>query len=242
MKLGIIGACGRMGRLIVDRVKKEKDMELVFAIDTVVCGKHIENNVSREKLNRVDVVVDFSSPEATLNYIKIINAAWVIGTTGFNEEDLAELKKASKNMPILLSFNMSQGINILKRLVRSAAKLLNDYDIDIVEFHHNKKNDAPSGTAKMLYSEIDKYGSYQRIYGRKGKGLRKDKEIGIYAIRAGSIPGEHYIYFNGPGERIVLSHTAYSREPFVEGTIKAIRFINSKEKGFYTMDDVFKQM
>lgn len=197
--------------------------------------------------NRADVMIDFTTPKATLEHLKTIQS-WreisaVIGTTGFSKQEMSQIKKISKKIPILLSPNMSAGINLMLALVRQVAMKLADYDIEIIEAHHNQKKDAPSGTALALAKEIAEkkrgLSPFSFVYGRKGDvGARKKREIGIHAVRAGDIVGEHRVLFASQGERLELVHQASSRDAFAGGALRAAKWIVKKKPGLYSMKDV----
>ena len=193
------------------------------------------------------VIVEFTAPEATLEHVKIAaqkNVPIVIGTTGFNQKQLDEIKKLSRRTGILISPNMSLGVNLLLSLLGGVAKTLGeDYDVEIVEAHHRFKKDAPSGTAlalgravaQALNRDLDKAG----VCGRKGiVGERTKQEIGLLSVRAGDIVGEHTVIFGGLGERIEFIHRAHSRETFARGALRAAQWLVKQKKGLYSMQDV----
>lgn len=265
--VALAGACGRMGKGIIREVTKQPDMELVFACDIDNIGSdagllagvgplgvRIESPDGLSdglKDSGARIFVDFSNHDAALKNSQIAADAGcglVIGTTGLKTEDLDithELVK-EKGVSAVISPNMATGVNVYFKLVRDAAKALGgEYDVEIIEAHHRHKKDAPSGTAlkaaeyiaKALGREIELEG----IYGRKGVvGERSREEIGMHAIRGGDIVGDHTVMFAGDGERIEITHRAHSREAFVSGVIKAIRFLMEKnpEGRVYSMWDV----
>ena len=166
----------------------------------------------------------------------------VIGTTGHDEEDLLQIEEASKVIPIIRSGNYSLGVYVLKHLAREAAKLLGeDVDVEIIEKHHNRKKDAPSGTALLLAEAVDE-GSFQheRVYGREGLSERKKGEMGIHAVRGGSIVGEHTVLFALESESLELTHRGESRKLFARGAVKAAEYIRKQKSGLYTMDHMMK--
>jgi 4-hydroxy-tetrahydrodipicolinate reductase len=198
-------------------------------------------------IDDTDVVVDFTTVSATLTHVRIAGKhkkAIVVGTTGFNDEQLALIGKYAKEAPILLSPNMSPGVNTLFYLVGKAAELLGeDFDVEILEVHHNKKKDAPSGTAlqfgKIIAEARGKKFNDLAVYKREGTvGERKKGEIGIMALRAADIIGDHTILFGGTGERIEFTHRSSSRKNYAAGALMATRFLFGKKNGFYTMADV----
>lgn len=185
-----------------------------------------------EVLSKTDVVIDFSLPESTVkNAIQVASQrrALVIGTTGLKPAALAQLKKISKRIPIVFSPNMSVGVNALFGLVREASRLLSNYDIEIVEAHHNKKKDAPSGTAIRLAENV-----------AAGAG-RPLKKISIHSIRAGDIVGDHTVLISTAGERLELTHRAHSRDAFAAGALEAAAWVVKKKPGFYSMQDVLRR-
>lgn len=263
MKAGIIGF-GRMGKQIAKRLITE-GMEITCVIDmpshpnlgedvgTVIGTKPIGVKVgSVEDLKEIileskpDVIIDFSSAGACVENTKIIaenKINLVVGTTGFTEEQLDEVKASISQHSVgaVLSPNMSIGVNVFWKLVGDAAKLLKDYDIEIVEAHHIFKKDAPSGTAlktaEVIAHSLHKELEDVAVFGRHGIKERKAGEIGIHAVRAGDIVGDHTVLFGTGGERIEVTHRAHSRGAFVNGVIKAMTFIDGRI-GIYDMGDV----
>jgi len=193
-----------------------------------------------------DVVVDFTECSASIHTLHIAEKykkAVVIGTTGFNQEQITKIKKIAKNIPVLLSSNMSIGVTILLYLVKRATELLGDnFDAEIVEIHHNQKKDAPSGTAlqfgQVIAEARGKTLDSTAVYERHGLiGKRKKGEIGIMALRVSDIVGEHTIIFGGPGERIEFSHKNSSRRTYASGALRAAHFIAQKKNGFFSISD-----
>ena len=193
------------------------------------------------------VVIDFTTPDATLEHLRIAarkGAPIVIGTTGFNPKQLAEIKRLSHRTRVLMSPNMSVGVNLLLSLLGRAAQTLGeDYDVEIIEAHHRFKKDAPSGTAlalgravaQALKRDLNRVG----VCGRKGViGERGKKEIGLMSVRAGDIIGEHTVIFGGLGERVEFIHRAHSRDTFARGAIRAAQWLVKQKKGLYSMQDV----
>lgn len=247
MKLVVCGCSGCMGRMVVKAAEKNEDIEVVGGIDLEKCTEFGFPVVdSAENLTvKPDVIIDFSNPRALtslLSYAKNNKIPLVLCTTGLDETQVEQIKENSRIIPIFFSGNMSLGINILLKLVKEAAAVLkNDFDIEIIEKHHNRKIDAPSGTAFMLADEISAtlknqvWYSYDRHSRRKP---RDKNEIGIHSIRGGNIVGDHEVIFAGKNEVITLSHHAQSREIFADGAIKAARFLCDKGAGLYCMDDI----
>ncbi len=198
------------------------------------------------KKTKPDVVVDFTQAKACMGNLSAVaraKADIVIGTTGFTDEQKREIEATVKkgNIGAVLSPNMSVGVNAYWKLVSEAAKILSGYDVEIIEAHHRFKKDAPSGTAlktaEVVCEAQGKSLKEAGVYGRRGEAPRKEGEIGIHAIRAGDIVGEHTILFSTLGERVEVTHRAHSREAFVSGVVKAVDFVAGK-KGFYSMKDV----
>lgn len=241
------GYNGRMGHVISDIVKADADAEIVAGIDLFPGEAAYPTFESYEGMNvEADVIIDFSSPKTLdeeLSYAVEKKLPIVLCSTGFSQEDLKNVVEASKSIPILRSGNMSLGINTAAKLIQEAAKILagNGFDIEIVEAHHNKKKDAPSGTALLLADAINEVcdNRYEYVYDRsERREERPENEIGISSIRGGSIVGEHSIIFAGLDEVIEIKHTAYSRAIFGKGAVSAAKFLKGKSAGMYSMKDV----
>jgi 4-hydroxy-tetrahydrodipicolinate reductase len=193
-----------------------------------------------------DVVIDFTTPDATMEHLAVAlkaSKAMVIGTTGLSAAQTETINAASKKIPIVFSPNFSQGINLLLTIVGKAASVLNGYDVEIVEMHHNKKKDAPSGTALRLAEVIaqacGKNIKDVGVYGREGQiGARAKGEIGIMSLRGGDVVGDHTIYFCGSGERIEITHRADSRDTLACGALTAAKWLHGQKPGLYDMQDV----
>lgn len=245
----ITGACGKMGKVIASVVSARDDCEIVAGVD-----KFNDNTAGfpvYEKLDEVnekaDVVIDFSNPsllDDLLSYCKRNKTAVVIATTGYDDCEKKKIQDASGEIPVFFTYNMSIGINLLANLAKKAVSVLgDDFDIEIVEQHHNQKIDAPSGTALMLADaiseEFDRPMKYE--YDRHSKREKRTKnEIGIHSIRGGTIVGEHEIIFAGRDENITLSHSARSKEIFAVGAVNAALYMNGKEPGMYDMGELVK--
>ncbi|MCK5594561.1 4-hydroxy-tetrahydrodipicolinate reductase [bacterium] len=247
------GACGRMGKRIINLLSDQRNLRLCGAVEIPShpdIGKDVGVKITssiKDIIESADVVVDFSSVEGALASVVACakyKKALIIGVTGLTAEALSEIESISCKVPCLVSSNMSVGVNLLCKLVEQASSILGDeYDVEIIEAHHRFKKDAPSGTAKTLAEVISKVKDKKledtAVYGRKGLvGGRKRDEIGIHAVRAGDIVGEHTVIFGGGGERIELKHIASTRDTFAQGVIKAIRFISAQKAGLYNMRDV----
>ncbi len=235
IKLGIAGVCGKMGRRIFELAAHDKDFEVALALEkkgTPVIGKElgkIKVSSSPDGLFLVDVLVDFTTPEATetnLDYVARYKKALVLGTTGLNDAQLKKVEDASRVVPVVFSPNMSVGVNVLFAILPEIAKKLGaDYSIEIVEAHHKAKKDAPSGTAKKLAQILAD---------------TTRREIPTHAIRLGDIIGDHTIIFCGNSERIEIKHQAHTRDLFALGALKAARWVHNKPAGLYSMQDVLK--
>jgi 4-hydroxy-tetrahydrodipicolinate reductase len=243
MRVIVYGADGTMGQWVVKTVTKSVTDEVVAGVtprkELLVPGE-IRNLKNFE--GEADLVIDFSHPSNlsdVLAYGKRTGTPLLICTTGFTNDEIEQIKQAGETGPVLWSTNTSYGVNLLRFLLEEVAEKLLDYDVEIVEKHHNKKKDAPSGTAKTLAGAVSKgRGAYK--YGRTPEdGARSLGEIGIHAIRGGTIVGEHDVIFAGAGEVLTFSHQALSKEVFSSGALKTGRWLVGQATGFYEMKDVF---
>ena len=247
-KVLLSGCAGRMGRVITDLAAEDDGIEIVGGVDLIV-PEHSAYPVWKsigECTQEADVIIDFSSPKVfdeILDYAVKTGTALVICTTGLDERQAGRIGDAAKEIPVLRSANMSLGINLLIKLLKQAAPVLSGagFDIEIVEQHHNRKKDAPSGTALALADSINDAcdGKYHYRYDRSQVYEQRAKdEIGISAVRGGTIVGIHDVLFAGTDEVIELKHTAYSRAIFAKGAIAAAKYLTGKPAGFYQMSDV----
>ncbi|AKA71865.1 4-hydroxy-tetrahydrodipicolinate reductase [Clostridium scatologenes] len=247
VKIILSGCNGKMGKVISKLVDSSSELTIVAGIDknTEKINFPVFSDISKCTVD-ADVILDFSRPDALeglLKYSKEKNIGIVLCTTGYTKEQIDEINKASKEIPVFRSANMSIGINVINKVLRNISELLyKDFDIEIIEKHHNQKVDAPSGTAILLGNTIkDSIPEETKfVYGREGISKRTHDEIGIHAVRGGSIVGDHEIIFAGKDEIIELKHTAMSRDIFAIGALKACQFMFGKVKGLYSMDDVLK--
>ena len=259
LRIGISGAAGRMGRRLVALASEAADMTVVAALERDDCdllgrdagevagigaiGVPITTGIDAQP----DVLIDFSAPGSTIERARECaksGIALVVGTTGLTPDEVSALTEAAQGVPCVYAPNMSAGISVLAKLVKLAAQALGpDFDIEVIEAHHRFKKDAPSGTALKLAQaaadgldrDLDDVG----VYGRHGiVGERTGQEIGMHAVRAGDIVGEHTVLFGSLGEHIELKHSAHSRETFVRGAIRAAQFVAGKKPGLYSMEDV----
>ncbi len=262
IKIAVAGAAGKMGSRITALSKEYEGIYLSGAFEKkghADIGKDVgiltgigETGIRlsagiEEIIDKVDLVIDFTSIESTKENLKIASAkgkAMVIGTTGFSKEDLKEIEALTKTIPCVLASNMSLGVNLLLKVLQDIARVLgDDYDIEIVEAHHRLKKDAPSGTAlkmaQVIADAVNRDLDEIAVYARKGIiGQRTKKEIGIQTLRAGDIVGEHTVLFGGLGERIEITHKASSRDTFARGALKAASWLAGKPSGLYDMQDV----
>jgi 4-hydroxy-tetrahydrodipicolinate reductase len=250
VKILMHGCNGKMGRMITEIVKNEEDAVIAAGVDKFT---GIPNDYPVfEKIAQcdvdVDVVIDFSNAGAVdelLDYCVEKSLPVVLCTTGLSDEQLKKVDECSEKIAVLKSANMSMGINLLLKLLKDAAKVLAPagYDIELVEKHHNQKLDAPSGTALALADSINEAmgNEYEYVYDRSQVRKKRDaKEIGISAVRAGTIVGEHEVIFAGTDEVIEFKHTAYSRSVFAKGAVEAGKFLAGQPAGMYDMGDVIQ--
>lgn len=246
----ILSGCnGTMGHVISARAAKREDCEIVAGIDLntevpnsfPVFAKPVEISV------KADVLIDFSNPAllpSLLQYAETTGTPLVLCTTGYHAAQVESVKRVSQSVPIFYSGNMSLGINLLIELAKKAAKVLgNEFDVEVIEKHHNQKIDAPSGTALMIADEISSVRSETThyIYDRHSQRKKRDpSEIGIHSVRGGTIVGEHEVIFAGPQEVITLAHSAQSKEIFATGAINAALFLSKQPAGLYDMSHLLK--
>ncbi len=244
VKVTITGANGKMGKVIASVISERTDCEIISGIDlnTVQNDSFPIYKLPQELPEKPDVIIDFSHPSALddlIEYGLSTGTAIVFATTGYDDEQIAKIKKAAEQIPVFFTFNMSLGINLLCKLAKAAASVLGgQFDIEILEKHHNQKIDAPSGTAIMLANAINETldNKYQYVYDRHSQRKKREKnEIGMHAIRGGTIVGEHDVIFAGRDEVITLSHSAASKEVFAVGAVNAAVFIAEQQAGLYDM-------
>ncbi len=248
--IAITGACGKMGRVIAELIKQRDDCRVCGGIDLQPAdnlGFPVVRNIF-DLPEKPHAVIDFSHPSALediLAYCKMKKVPAVIATTGYTDEQIKEIKAAAGQIPVFFTFNMSLGINLLADLAKRAAQVLGtQFDVEIVEKHHNLKKDAPSGTALMLAESVNEVyrGEKKYIYDRHNvRKAREREEIGISSVRGGTIVGEHEIIFAGHDEVITLSHSAQSKEVFAAGAVNAAVFIKDKGAGLYDMADLLSE-
>lgn len=239
LKILLSGACGRMGRQVA-ALAAENGAVIVAGVDVhpdATCAFPVYPSFSMVQ-EEADAIIDFSRPEglpALLEYALSHHLPAVLAATGYQEKELKLIGAAAKEIAIFRSANMSLGVYVLQSLARQAARLLPDFDIEIVEKHHNQKVDAPSGTALMLYDAV-KNAQSQPVFGRHTRTEKREKpEIGIHAVRGGTVPGEHEVGFYGPCETVLLTHSAQDRSIFARGALKAAAFVATQDAGEYDM-------
>ena len=244
----IRGIGGQMGKTVLELVQGEKDMRCVAGVDIrpVHAGVPVYASFAEVK-ERADVAIDFSAAEGLedeLAWAERNGCGLVLASTGYSEADLARIERCAKQVAVFKTANLSIGVNLLQALVQRAAEVLGEtFDIEIVEKHHHFKKDAPSGTAFMLAESANRAFDEKKryVYGREGMvGARSADEIGIHAVRGGTIVGEHEVLFAGEDEVITLSHSAQSKRVFAAGAVRAARFLCKKPAGKYDMHDVLK--
>lgn len=248
IKVVVCGASGRMGQSVGRMASESVDLKIVGGVDLKSGTFFGEELVASRDIDRLletkkpDVLIDFTVASAAVENVKTAarhNVALVVGTTGFTPEQRKVMADAvAGHSPAVISSNFSVGVNIFWQILRDAAKLLKDYDIEVIEGHHRNKKDAPSGTAKTILQILDEeVGARQKMYGREGLTERKN-EIGVHVIRGGDIVGDHAVMFSRNYETITLSHRAYDRAVFASGALIATRWVIGKKPGIYGMNDV----
>jgi len=261
MKIAIVGASGRMGRMLIESALKDDGVELVAAIDQpgtsaigkdagelvgTPCGVSVTSEVEAA-IAKADCLIDFTRPEGTLEHLAICcrhKVGIVIGTTGFDDDGKQVIADASRRIPVVFAPNMSVGVNVVFKLLDTASRILAEgYDIEIVEAHHKHKIDAPSGTAlrmgEVVAQALGRDLKKCAIFGREGvTGERDPSTIGFATVRGGDIVGDHTVMYCGTGERVEISHKAGNRMPYALGSLRAARFLSGKENGLFDMQDV----
>ncbi|MDI9518800.1 MAG: 4-hydroxy-tetrahydrodipicolinate reductase [Bacillota bacterium] len=226
-KIGIIGD-GKMGMMLASLLEEGSYEFLDYTKDLVN--------------NDYDVLLDVSHPDMLENIIKLENEVSIpicIATTGYNEEQIKKIEELSKKTPVLLSSNYSLGVNLFNKILETASKvLMDDFDIEIIEMHHNQKVDSPSGTARMFFNTINNIKEYKEVNGRSGFSKREPNEIGMHSLRGGTVAGVHEVIFAGEDEVFSIKHQATSRKIFAKGMLKGAKWIVNQENGLYDMSNV----
>jgi len=261
IRFAVAGAGGRMGRTLIEAVQASADGVLTAALDVAgspalgrdagealgsVTGVPIEADFA-SALAGVDCLIDFTRPEGTMAHLEVCRRRgvhMVVGTTGLDTEQKLAIQDASRDIPIVFAPNMAVGVNLVFKLLDTAARILNDgYDVEIIEAHHRHKVDAPSGTAlrmgEVVAAALSRDLAECAVYGRQGHtGERPATQIGFATVRGGDIVGDHTVLFAGTGERVEISHKAASRMPYALGALRAGRFLRGKTRGLFDMQDV----
>jgi len=244
MKILINGSTGAMGKTLIEMIDSSEDLELAGGLSKDINGSELYPAFSNyEQVNvDFDVIIDFSHytvTDALIAYALKMKKPIVLATTGLSAQQELNVVAASESIPIFRAKNFSLGVNLIAHLIKTAQEVLKDYDIEIIEKHHNRKTDAPSGTAFFLADALNENNDYIYKYGREGNQAKREKnEIGIHAVRGGTIVGEHSVIFAGTDEIIEVNHAAHSKRVFANGAIKAAEFISSQKNGLYNMNDI----
>lgn len=251
MNILLSGFCGKMGQVVFNNAKNFNNIKITEGFDREEAIKNFNcetfgvNLISSLKDSKnCDVVVDFShisNLDNILNFCYENKKPLVLATTGLTEKDVEKVKNLSKKVPVFMSGNMSEGVFVLLSLIKKATGMLEGWDIEIVEKHHNSKVDAPSGTAKMMFNQVKEVrNNLVPVYGRGlNSGKRACNEVGMHSVRGGGYTGEHEISFISENEVIKLSHEAFSRGIFADGALKAAIFIHNKKPNLYSMQNLF---
>jgi 4-hydroxy-tetrahydrodipicolinate reductase len=250
MRIAVTGATGQMGTNVI-KVARDRGETISLTVDREEAenrGLKVEDDENFEELlreNSVDVIVDFTVPAGTMEYLEAARETGtpiVIGTTGFSEEQKREIEEAGEEIPVLKASNFSPSINVMRKLVKEASRKLEDYDIEVTETHHNRKRDAPSGTANTFLDDIREVrGDFEEVHGREGEAPREEGEVGVHAKRAGDIKGTHEVLLAGDEEVLKIRHRSESREVFASGALKAAEWIQDREPGFYSFSEVLNE-
>lgn len=231
---------GKMGQMLESLIAEAADLELAGTVDA---DNVADLQVTTPPFGKVGVVIDFSGPglfAPIAEFVKRTGTALVCGTTGF-ADPVAEVSPLGESAPVVYSGNYSRGVQVLKQLVGKAGKSLRDWDVEVVEIHHNQKVDAPSGTARLLVEQLPDSAKRLQQHGRLGMDAkRQEAEIGVHSLRGGTVAGEHTVYFFGPDEVVEVKHQAFSRRIFALGALEAARILAGKPKGFYSFDDLMQ--
>lgn len=236
-----------MGSNVIEEAR-QRGLEVAVAVDreeTVEENSDIQSDKKLEELiekHSVDTIIDFTSPEATLNYLRVASdtdTPIVIGTTGLSDRQKKALDEVSDDVPVLKASNFSPAVNVLMELAQEASGKLEDYDIEITETHHNRKKDAPSGTAKEMLERVKQTRkNTETVHGREGDSKRQEGEIGVHARRAGDIRGSHELLLAGNNEVLKVSHRSESRKVFASGALDAAEWIKDRDPGMYRFEEV----
>ena len=246
IKAILCGASGKMGGFVAAAAQADGEIQVVAGVDKINNGEKFSIFSSFSDINvKADVIIDFSNPallDDLLDYAVLNNIPAVIATTGYSDAQIEKIKSAAEKIPIFFTFNMSLGVNLIASLSKKAAQILGgDFDIEIIEKHHNQKLDAPSGTAIMLANAVNSVFGDKLNYEYDRHSVRRKRpknEIGIHSVRGGTIVGEHDVIFAGHDEVITISHQAQSKEVFAVGSVRAAKFLYNKNAGLYDMNNM----
>ena len=237
MRVIVNGACGRMGRALVEQIQAAPNCEVAALVDPRGDGAQVLQRI--EDAPAADVVVDFSHHSAVcalMDFAEARRLPVVVATTGHDAAELARIHAAAERIPVFHSGNMSVGVALLCRMARDAARLFPEADVEIVEIHHRHKADAPSGSAKMLFSAVQEARPGARMgCGREGLSPRDADEVGVHSLRMGEVVGVHEVHISSPSQSLTLRHEAHSRSLFAEGALCAAEFLMHREPGLYDM-------
>ncbi|MCI8459398.1 MAG: 4-hydroxy-tetrahydrodipicolinate reductase [Clostridia bacterium] len=244
MHIFIVGIGGKMGRAVCECAAATNDV-ISGGLDKAASPSFPTFTAAKDVNVPIDVLIDFSRPETLPDILLLADkyaCPCVLCSTGYTAADQAEIQRLSKRVPVFQSENMSLGVNALSLLVEKAAAVLRGFDIEIVEKHHNQKADAPSGTAKLLCRAAERGLDYtpSYVYGREGLAKRREKEIGVHAVRGGTVVGIHEVSFFGTDETVTLSHAAGNRNIFANGALQAAHWLRSQPVGLYDMRDMIR--
>ena len=250
MKIAVTGATGQMGSNVI-KVARDRGIDISLAVDRERAesrGLAMESDENSEQLlleRDVGVIVDFTVPAWTMKYLEAARktrTAIVIRTTAFSERQEKEGEEAGTEIPVLKASNFSPSINVMRELVREASGKLEDYDIEVSETHHNRKRDAPSGTANTFLDDIrESRGDFEEVHGREGEAPRSDGEVGVHAKRAGDIKGTHEVLLAGNDEVLKIRHRSESREVFTSGALDAAEWLVGRSNDFYSFSEVLDE-
>jgi len=233
MKFLLIGD-GQMGQLVQQKLSAQHEVTTV--------GLITQENIPQLQDQPFDAIIDFSHPDNLKGICDIVHARplpIVFATTGYSEKQLEQIKELSQRMPVLYSANYSLGVILMNRVAKEIANVLSDqFDIEVIEKHHHRKVDAPSGTAKMLVDSLNENLQYSIVHGREGEAVRTKKEIGVHTIRGGSIVGEHEVLFAGTDEILSIKHEALSKSVFAKGAIQGAKWLVNQKNDLYDMEDI----
>ena len=246
--VAVTGAGGHMGREVIEAVTDRDGMDVALAVNRTavdpVAGHEVDDEGDLPRLlddHDPDVLVDFTLPDPSTRYVEACadaGVAAVVGTTGFSESQLEVIADAAESVPVLRASNFARGVMALRRAIREAVEAVPDYDIELTETHHNRKRDAPSGTALTILDDVDAVrGAADRVHGREGEQPREDGEVGVHARRAGDVTGEHELLLAGNHEVLTLTHRAESRGVFAAGALDAADWLVGRPAGEYDFED-----